>query len=111
MLCLAGNFFRCMRKFGSNTLLPLDSEIERTCRRNRKEKRGAVIHSQETMNDPEEARNRNNIPPNNQQRNDQMVVNQPIALRDYALPPTGIRPVIRRPAIQANNFELKPVML
>ena len=32
-------------------------------------------------------------------------------LRDYALPPTGIPPVIRQPAIQANNFELKPITL
>ena len=34
-----------------------------------------------------------------------------IALRDYALPSTDIVPVIRRPAIQANNFEIKPVTL
>ena len=31
------------------------------------------------------------------------VVNPLIALRDYAIPPTVIQPVIRRPAIQANN--------
>ena len=29
------------------------------------------------------------------------------ALRDYALPPVGIHPVIRRPSIQLNNFEIK----
>ena len=33
------------------------------------------------------------------------------ALRDYALPPAGIAPVIRRLAIQTNNFELKPITL
>ena len=33
------------------------------------------------------------------------------ALREYALPLTDIPPVIRRPAIQANNFELKPITL
>ena len=32
-------------------------------------------------------------------------------LRDYALPLTGIPPVIRRPTIQENNFELKPITL
>ena len=32
-------------------------------------------------------------------------------LRDYALPPAGNLPVIRRLAIQANNFELKPIAL
>jgi len=97
-----------MRKFGSSILVPLDSEIERTCRRNRKEKRETVILSQETMADPEGAINENN---NNIPLNNPPVVNQPMALRDYALSPTGVQSVIRRPAIQANNFELKPVML
>ncbi|XP_024025398.1 uncharacterized protein LOC112092750 [Morus notabilis] len=48
---------------------------------------------------------------NNQPLNNPPVVNQPMALRDYALPPTGVQLVIRKPAIQANNFELKSVML
>ena len=34
-----------------------------------------------------------------------------MALRDYVLSPIGIQPVIRRPAIQANNFKLKHVNL
>ena len=33
------------------------------------------------------------------------------ALRDYGLPPASILLVIRRPTIQANNFELKPITL
>ena len=33
------------------------------------------------------------------------------ALRDYALPPASFPPVIRRPTIQENNFELKPITL
>lgn len=85
-----------MRKFGSSILVPLDSEIERTCRRNRKEKREIVILSQETMADPEGAINENN---NNIPMNNPPVVNQPMALRDYALPPTSVQSVIRRPAI------------
>ena len=32
-------------------------------------------------------------------------------LEEFALPPTIIHPVIRRPPIQANNFELKVVTL
>ena len=32
-------------------------------------------------------------------------------LRDYAPPPAAIPLVIRRPTIQANNFELKPITL
>ena len=35
----------------------------------------------------------------------------PRALRDYAHPPKGIPPVIRRLAIEENNFELKPLTL
>ena len=32
-------------------------------------------------------------------------------IKDYALPPSVTPPVIRRPAIQANNFELKSITL
>ena len=32
-------------------------------------------------------------------------------IRDYALPPSVTPHVIRRPQIQANNFELKPITL
>ena len=32
-------------------------------------------------------------------------------LRDYALPPFGMQSMIRRPAIQANNFEIKAITL
>ena len=63
------------------------------------------------MVDPNEARNGNNLPSNNQLMNNPLVVNQPMALWEYALPPTGIQSVIKRPAIQANNFVLKLVTL
>ena len=33
------------------------------------------------------------------------------ALRDYALPLVGIPSIIRRPAFQENNFEIKPITL
>ena len=33
------------------------------------------------------------------------------ALRDYGLSPASIAPVIRRPSIQENNFELKSIIL
>ena len=32
-------------------------------------------------------------------------------IRDYACPPSITQPVIRRPTIQANNFELKSITL
>ena len=37
--------------------------------------------------------------------------NFPRALRDYALPPVGVPLVIKRLAIQANKFEIKPITL
>ncbi|KAJ4724584.1 DNA-directed DNA polymerase [Melia azedarach] len=86
-----------MRKAGSSVLLPFDIEIERTCRRNRKEKRAASTQQTSTM-DP-------NIG-NNDGVNDQR------ALRDYAIPTVnGASTSIRRPAIQANNFEIKSAII
>ncbi|KAJ4720877.1 DNA-directed DNA polymerase [Melia azedarach] len=82
-----------MRKVGSSVLLPFDIEIERTYRRNRKEKRAASTQQTSTM-DP-------NIV-NNDGANDQR------ALRDYVIPTVnGASTSIRRPAIQVNNFEIK----
>ena len=75
-------------------LLPLDPVIERTCRQNHKEKREewcqVLQQAQEIMAHVEE-RNSDNR-----------------ALKDYApLKMTGIQYVIRKPTIQANNFEIK----
>ncbi|KAJ4717050.1 DNA-directed DNA polymerase [Melia azedarach] len=87
-----------MRKAGSSVLLPFDIEIERTCRRNRKEKRQASAQQQTSAMDP-------NI------GNDDGAENQR-ALRDYAIPTVnGASTSIRRPAIQANNFEIKPAII
>ena len=86
-----------MRKFGSENLLSFDPEIERSCRRNRRERREAVRHSQETMGDTGGMRNENNPPP---------------ALRDYSLPTAvGLYSAIRRPTMAANNFEIKAVQM
>ncbi|KAJ4724582.1 DNA-directed DNA polymerase, partial [Melia azedarach] len=88
----------CMRKAGSSVLLPFDIEIERTCKRNRKEKRQASVQQQTSAMEP-------NI------GNDDGVENQR-ALRDYAIPTVnGASTSIRRPAIQANNFEIKPAII
>ncbi|KAJ4712782.1 Bifunctional inhibitor/lipid-transfer protein/seed storage 2S albumin superfamily protein [Melia azedarach] len=96
-LDISGLSFWCMRKARSSVLLPFDFEIERTCRRNRKEKRATSTQQTSTM-DP-------NIG-NNDQANDQR------ALRDYAIPTVNRASTsIRRLAIQANNFEIKPAII
>ena len=82
----------------SYELLPLDLQIKQTCRQNRNERREerhqAFQQPQEAMDDAGERNNDNR------------------ALRDYALPKViGIKSMIRKLTIQANNFEIKPATL
>ena len=79
-----------MRRTRSLDLLPFDLEIERTLRRLNKEKRAYSTNENQTMGDQPENR----------------------TLGDYAIPlVTGATSSIRRPAIQANNFEITPAIL
>ena len=55
------NYYTSMGKFGSECLIPFDSEIEGACHRSRKEKRLAVNQSQEDMDDHEGARATDNV--------------------------------------------------
>ena len=79
-----------MRKFGSESFIHFNTEIECTCRRYREEKRLVVNRLQEGLDDLEVARARNITPPNEHIFNNPMVVNQPMVLRDYATPSIGI---------------------
>ena len=66
-----------------------DPEIERTLRQLKKEKKKEANTSLSDMADQEQK-----------------------ALRDYAMPSiNGATSSIRRPAIQANNFEIKPAII
>ena len=66
-----------------------DPEIERTLRQLKKEKKKEANTSLSDMADQEQK-----------------------ALRDYAMPSVnGATSSIRRPAIQANNFEIKPAII
>ncbi|XP_052299243.1 uncharacterized protein LOC127902982 [Citrus sinensis] len=104
-----------------------DPEIERTARRLRREHR--ELQAAVTMDDLQDLRNlnrREGIQPVNVHEglNGQYVQRQPgnnniihmandrdRAIRDYAvLTPQAIHPGIVRPDVQADNFELKPVM-
>ena len=101
---------RCMPRSGGQDILPLDLEIERTLRSLRKINRN--LSSDFTMADDlpaaQQARNVNVL----QAQQGQPPQNEARTLRDY------LRPVvnenysgIRRQAINANNFELKPGLI
>ncbi|KAH9686774.1 hypothetical protein KPL70_014506 [Citrus sinensis] len=84
-----------MRRSRSFDLLPFDPEIERTCRRLNKERREVlpeqqIIMADEALHGNEDAR----------------------PLRDYSVPTVnGARSSIAHPAVQANNFEIKPAII
>ncbi|KAH9745287.1 hypothetical protein KPL70_004012 [Citrus sinensis] len=92
-----------MRKYKSVDF-QFDPEIERTARRLRREHR--ELQAAVVMDDLQDLRNLN--------RNNNiihMANDRDRAIRDYAvLTPQAIHPGIVRPDVQADNFELKPVM-
>ena len=81
-----------MRRARSLNLLPFDSEIDRTYRRlNRESRRSQSAPTRQSAMDPLEGGGNRR------------------ALRDYVAPNVaGTTSGIRRPAVQANNFEIKP---
>ena len=104
-----------MQKFGCDNLLPYNLELERTVRRIQKEKREAENLLQQPMENlqgiREEEEDVNSRSGDSSSPSATPIVQSPRALRDYALPPMGVSLVIRRPIIQANTFELKPITL
>ena len=101
----------CMRRDFSKNLIPLDPEIERTLKRIMRDKREATRMEQLPMGPMEDNREDDvgsirggSIHPD--------VANMDTMLpliKDYGCPSTVTAPVIRRPTIQANNFELKSI--
>ena len=80
-----------MRKSRSAELLPINLEIERSLRQLRREQRRK---EEENMAD----------------ENNNQIQGVGRALREYTVPVVS-GPAIRRPTIQANNFELKPALV
>ena len=102
-----------MRRESAENLIPLHPEIERTLKRIIRDKRKAARMEQLPMGPMEENKEDNvglirggSIHPH--------VANMDTMLpliRDYGHPSTVTPPVIRRQAIQVNNFELKSITL
>ena len=99
-----------------------DPELERTLHRIRREQRTEQIRNLAVMenieeqnlgiehNEPHRSRNGNNG--RNQAPRPFIQPDEPfILLEEFTLPPTVVQTAIRRPSIQANNFELKSVTL
>ena len=111
-----------MRRRDQVDLHPLDPEQKRTLHRLRREQRTihnrnlAIMENNEEQdlsleqNEPQRGRNGNNG--RNQAPRPFIQPDDPfMLLEEFALPPTVVQTAIRRPPIQANNFELKSVTL
>ena len=98
-----------MRRESAENLIPLDPEIERTLKRILRDKREATRMEQLPMGPMEENRDddvgstRGGSIHLDAENMDSMLP----PIRDYGRPYVVTPPVIRRPTIQANNFELK----
>ena len=115
-------YSECMRRRGQVKLHSFDPEPERTLHRLRQElittqyRNLAIMQNNEEhdlgheQNEPQRDRNgnngRNHAPRPFTQPDDPFML-----LEEFALPPTVVQTAIRRPPIQANNFELKSVTL
>ena len=98
-----------MRHESSENIIPLDPEIERTLKRILRDKREAARIEQLPMVPMEENRDDDvgstrggSIHPDATNMDTMLP-----PIRDYGRPSTVTSPVIRRPTIQVNNFELK----
>ena len=98
---------------------PFDPELERTLHRLHREAHTSQFKIMQNQEDEGQFQERNEpqVDQNGQNHRDQAtrLFVQPddphMLLEEFALPPTVVQLAIRRPPIQANNFELKGVTL
>ena len=111
--------FSVHAKTRSQELLPFDPEPEWTLHRLRREAHTTqfeIMQNQENEGQFQE-RNEPQVDQNGQNYRDQATRsfvqpdNPHMLLEEFALPPTVVQSAIRRPPIQANNFELKGVTM
>ena len=96
-----------MQKFGGENLVPLNLELERTLRKIRKDKKEAIEFGDKSMNNLDRFREEEEVVSRSGESvspHTPPMDNFLRELKDYALPPIGIPPVIRRPTIQEINF-------
>ena len=116
------DFSKYMRRRDQVDQHLFDSEPERTLHRLRREQRSehsrnlAIMENTEEQNlgieqnEPKRGRNGNNG--RNQAPRSYIQPDDPfMLLEEFVLPPTVVQTAIKRPPIQANNFELKSVTL
>ena len=108
-----------MQRQDRRELLPFNLEPEQTLRRLRGEAHITQFEIMQNQEDEGQLQERNEpyVDQNGQNYRDQATrsfvqPNNPhMLLEKFALPPTIVQLAIRRPPIQANNFELKGVTL
>ena len=114
LLCdkLAGTL-GCMRWEPTENLFPLHPEIERTLKRILRDKREAARMEQLPMGPKEENRDEDvgSTRGGSIHADAKNLDNLLPTIRDYGHPSVVTPPMIRRPTIQANNFELKSITL
>ena len=102
-----------MRQKSTENLIPLDPEIKRTLKRIMRDKREADRMEQLPMGPMEENKDDDvgSIRGGSIHLDAANMDNMLPPIRDYGRPSAVTPLVIRRPAIQANNFKLKSITL
>ena len=114
-----GKYLECMQRRGHRELLPFDLEPGRTLHQLRRETHVTQLEIMQHQVDARQIHDKDEpqVEKNGQNYRNSATTpfvqpdNPHMLLEDFSLPPTVVQSAIRRPPIQANNFELKGVTL